>query len=138
MAVKKAIVFVVDVDSLCLHIVVPRHLIFLVALRAWALKSVFLANLTNFMEDGNSAHGHKSTRNCCARFRTEHGIVLMPHPSTSPDMNLIEKCWRRIKQALHKRRRQPTTEAEMEAMVLEEWDRIPQKWIHELILKQKH
>ena len=25
----------------------------------------------------------------------------------------------------------------MEVMVLEEWDRIPQKWIDELILKQK-
>ena len=45
-----------------------------------------------FMEDGNSAHGHKSDRNCCARWRTEHGIILMPHPSTSPDMNPIEKC----------------------------------------------
>jgi hypothetical protein len=45
-----------------------------------------------FMEDGNSAHGHKSTRNCCAQWRTKHGIILMPHPSTSPDMNPIEKC----------------------------------------------
>jgi transposase len=36
----------------------------------------------------------------------------MPHPSTSPDMNPIEKCWRWIKQALHRRKRQPTTEAE--------------------------
>jgi transposase len=89
------------------------------------------------MEDGNSAHGHKSSRNCCAQFRTEHGIILMPHPSTSPDMNAIEKCWRRIKQALHRRRRQPTTEAEMEAIVLEEWDRIPQDWINELVLKQE-
>jgi transposase len=91
-----------------------------------------------FMEDGNSAHGHKSTRNCCARYRTQHGIILMPHPSTSPDMNPIEKCWRRIKQALHRRRHQPTTEAEMEAMVLEEWDRIPQDWINQLVLKQEH
>jgi len=108
-------------------------------LEAFALKTHQLQPSAEplFMEDGNSAHGHKSTRNCCARFRTEHGIVLMPHPSTSPDMNPIEKCWRRIKQALHRRRRQPTTEAEMEAMVLEEWDRIPQKWIDELILKQK-
>ena len=73
-----------------------------------------------FMEDGNSAHGHKSTRNCCAKWRTAHGIILMPHPSTSPDMNPIEKCWRRIKQALHRRRRQPTTVAEMEAIVQEE------------------
>jgi transposase len=91
-----------------------------------------------FMEDGNSAHGHKSTRNCCAKWRTAHGVILMPHPSTSPDMNPIEKCWRRIKQALHRRRRQPTTVAEMEAMVLEEWDRIPQDWINELVLKQEH
>jgi hypothetical protein len=91
-----------------------------------------------FMEDGNSAHGHKSTRNCCARWRTAHGVILMPHPSTSADMNPIEKCWRRIKQALHRRRRQPTTMAEMEAMVQEEWDRIPQDWINELILKQEH
>ena len=43
-----------------------------------------------------------------------------------------------IKQSLHRRRKQPTTEAEMEAMVLEEWERIPQDWINELILKQEH
>ena len=91
-----------------------------------------------FMEDGNSAHGHKSISNYCARYRTAHGIVLMPHPSTSPDMNPIEKCWRRIKQALHRRRHQPTTVAEMEAMVTEEWERIPQEWINSLILKQEH
>ncbi|PVH69288.1 hypothetical protein DL98DRAFT_383181, partial [Cadophora sp. DSE1049] len=91
-----------------------------------------------FMEDGNPAHGHKSKTNCCAKFRTVHGIILMPHPSTSPDMNPIEKCWRKIKQALHRRRKQPTTVAEMEAMVLEEWARIPQEWIDSLILKQEH
>jgi transposase len=62
----------------------------------------------------------------------------MPHPSTSPDMNPIEKRWRRVKQALHRRRKQPTTEAEMRAFVTEEWDRIPQEWINQLILKQEH
>jgi transposase len=91
-----------------------------------------------FMEDSNSAHGHKSTRNCCAQFRTKHGIILMPHPSTSPDINLIEKCWRRIKQALHRRRHQPIIKAEMEAMVLKEWDKILQEWINKLVLKQEH
>jgi hypothetical protein len=49
-----------------------------------------------FTEDGNSAHGYKSTSNCCAKWRMAHGIILMPHPSTSPDMNPIEKCWRYI------------------------------------------
>ena len=91
-----------------------------------------------FIEDGNTAHGHKSSNNCCQRFRTKHGIVLMPHPSISPDMNPIEKCWRYIKQALHRRRNQPTTVAEMEAAVREEWERIPQQWINDLILKQEH
>jgi transposase len=72
------------------------------------------------MEDGNSAYSHKSTRNYYTKFHTKYSIILMPYPSTSPDMNPIEKCWRRIKQALHKRRKQPTTVAEMQQMVLEE------------------
>jgi hypothetical protein len=29
-------------------------------------------------------------------------------------------------------------EAKMEAIVLEEWDRILQDWINELVLKQEH
>ncbi|RFU26349.1 hypothetical protein B7463_g9989, partial [Scytalidium lignicola] len=91
-----------------------------------------------FMEDGNPAHGHKSIHNCCTQYRTKHGIILMPYPSTSPDMNPIEKCWRWIKQSLHRRHRQPTNEDEMRQFVLEEWDRIPQKWINELIDKQEH
>jgi hypothetical protein len=53
-------------------------------------------------------------------------------------MNPIEKCWRRIKQALHRRKKQPTTVAEMEAVVTEEWEAIPQEWINELIGKQEH
>jgi hypothetical protein len=91
-----------------------------------------------FMEDGNSAYGHKSTTNICARWRASIGITLFPHPAISPDMNPIEKCWRRIKQALHRRQRQPTTEAEMVAAVLEEWEQIPQEWINGLIKKQEY
>jgi hypothetical protein len=60
-----------------------------------------------FMKDGNSAYGHKSTSNCYAKWRIKHGIILMPHLATSPNMNLIEKCWQRIKQSLHRRNHQP-------------------------------
>ena len=91
-----------------------------------------------FMEDGNSAHGHKSTTNCCARWRSTHGIILMPHPSTSPDMNPIEKSWGWIKQRLHRRKHQLTNEEEMRAAVTEEWNAIPQEWINKLIDKQEH
>ena len=90
------------------------------------------------MEDGNPAHSHKSLHNCCAKYRSQHGIILLPYPSTSSDMNPIEKCWRRLKQALHRRLYQPTTKEEIRQAVLEEWDAIPQQWINELILKQEH
>ncbi len=62
----------------------------------------------------------------------------MPHPSTSPDMSPIEKVWRAMKQSLHRRKHQPTNEADMEAAIREEWDKIPQKWINELISMQAH
>jgi transposase len=90
------------------------------------------------MEDGNSAHGHKSAYNCCAKYQAKHGISLLPHPSTSPDMNPIEKCWRRLKQRIHRRLHQPTTAEEMKQAVLEEWEAIPQEWINSLIAKQEH
>jgi transposase len=91
-----------------------------------------------FMEAGNAAHGHKSKSNCCARFRTKHGIILRPHPSTFSDMNPIEKCWRWIKQSLHRRQHQPTTVEEMRRAITEEWEAIPQEWTNKLILKQEH
>ena len=85
------------------------------------------------MEDG-----HKSQNNYCAKWRTAHNITLMPHPSTSPDMNPIEKVWRAMKQSLHRRKHQPQTEAEIEAAILEEWAAIDQEWINRLILQQEH
>jgi len=39
---------------------------------------------------------------------------------------------------LYGRRHQPTTKAEMEVMVLEEWECIPQDWINQLVLKQEY
>jgi transposase len=97
-----------------------------------------ICGVPQFMEDGNSAHGHKSITNPCAVWRASKGIGLFPHPAISPDMNPIEKCWRWIKQALHRRQKQPTNEVEMVAAVFEEWDKIPQEWINRLIEKQEY
>ena len=86
------------------------------------------------MEDRNAAHGHKSTSNLCARFRAWWHIRLLSHPSISPDMNPIEKVWRRMRNSLLKRVHQPTTRAQMQQAMLEEWDAIPQEFINRLIL----
>jgi hypothetical protein len=73
-----------------------------------------------FIEDGNPAHGYKSTTNICAKFRQKHDIQLLNHPSTSPDLNPIEKCWRAIKQSLYYRKIQPTNKEEMANAIIEE------------------
>lgn len=90
------------------------------------------------MEDGNSAHGYKSITNPCARWRASKGILLFLHPSTSPVMNPIKKCWRIIKQTTHRRQIQPTNEPDIVLAVTEEWDKIPQIWINGLIEKQDY
>jgi hypothetical protein len=61
-----------------------------------------ICSIPQFIEDGNSAHGYKSLTNPCTRWRALHGILLFPYPAILPDMNPIEKCWRRIKQAIHR------------------------------------
>jgi hypothetical protein len=53
-------------------------------------------------------------------------------------MNPIEKCWRRIKQGLHRQNRQPINEAEMQAAVTALWEQIPQDWINGLIDRQDY
>ena len=46
-----------------------------------------------FMEDRNSAHSHKLKTNYCQWFCIKYSIILMPYPSTSPNINPIKKCW---------------------------------------------
>ena len=94
--------------------------------------------LPTFIEDGNPAHGHKSTTNIYARFRQEYNIQLLNHPSISPDLNPIEKYWRAMKQSLHRRKIQPTNEEEIANAMIEEWDALDQEWINELIAEQRH
>jgi hypothetical protein len=63
-------------------------------LEAFALKTHQLHPIAEplFIEDRNPAYGYKSSTNCCARWHIEHGIILMPHPSMSPDINPTKKC----------------------------------------------
>jgi transcriptional accessory protein Tex/SPT6 len=85
------------------------------------------------MEDGNAAHGLKSTHNPVYLWKKLHKILLLDWAANSPDMNPIEQIWRIIKQALRKRRDELTTQAQFRAAVEEEYKRIPMSKINELI-----
>jgi transposase len=107
-------------------------------LEDFGLVTAELGYQPTFIEDGNPAHSYKSVNNPCALYRKKHGIQLLNHPFISPDLNLIKKCWRAMKQSLHRCKIQPTNEVEMANAIIEEWDKLDQEWINRLIAEQRH
>lgn len=71
-----------------------------------------------FIENGSSTYGYKFISNYYAKWRTKYGIILIPYFSISLNINPIDKCWRCMKQALHRRCKQPTTKTEIEAAII--------------------
>jgi hypothetical protein len=80
-----------------------------------------------FIEDSNPVYSYKSITNSCTVYREKHGIQLFNYLSTSPDLNPIEKCWRAIKQSLHRRKIQPTNEIDTANAIVEEWNALDQE-----------
>ncbi|GFX99800.1 transposable element Tcb2 transposase [Trichonephila clavipes] len=66
-------------------------------------------------------------------FLFEEGIVRMEWPACSPDMNPIEHVWDALGRRVAGRQPPPQTLQELERVLLEEWDRIPQLLINSLI-----
>ena len=85
------------------------------------------------MEDGNSAHGMRTTTNPAATWKHLHQIILLDWAANSPDLNPIEQIWRIIKQNLRQRRHAIHSMADYEAAIQEEWDAIPMATINELV-----
>jgi hypothetical protein len=76
-------------------------------------------------EDNDGAQGMQTHWNSCAQWKKEHKIECLDHPPHSPDMNIIETIWRKIK--VRVRARKCKTNEELKPALLEEWDRITQK-----------
>jgi len=52
--------------------------------------------------DGTSVHGSNYTKD----FLDEKGIDVLPWPTKSPDLNIIENVWGMLKRAVYKEGRQ--------------------------------
>ncbi|XP_041366897.1 corticotropin-releasing factor receptor 1-like [Gigantopelta aegis] len=62
-----------------------------------------------------------------------HNIYRMPWPAMSPDLSPIEHVWDMIGRRVRQRQRPPTTLAELDQALQEEWNRPPQMAIGRLI-----
>ena len=82
-----------------------------------------------FQQDNAPSHKADLTKGWIAR----KGIRLFPHPAYSPDISPIEPIWRVLKRKINNRPRHPTSLAELEQAIREEWANIPQMVIDNYI-----
>lgn len=60
-------------------------------------------------------------------------VRLLPWPTQSPDLSLIENLWKQLKDAISARRHRIRTIEEMEHTLRQEWDKIRKETLEALI-----
>ena len=79
----------------------------------------------HFQQDGAASHRTKST----IKWLSDHGIHLLYHPASFPDLNPIECVWHELKCRLRLRKRTPTSLEDLQHAIHEVWTEIPQSFI---------
>lgn len=74
-----------------------------------------------FQQDNARPHTAQATAN----YLHAEGVQVMAWPACSPDLNPIEQLWDQLKRAVYRRMDGQSTMADLRRVILEEWDRIP-------------
>jgi transposase len=77
----------------------------------------------------------KHTSRVAKNFLTQNRIDIIDWPSNSPDLNLIENTWYITKNNVENR--MPKNVDELKRFMVEEWDKIPQKVVNNVIMSMK-
>jgi transposase len=83
----------------------------------------------NFRFQDDNAPAHRAR--CVTTFKEARGIVSLPWPSRSPDLNPIEHLWDMLSRRLVEQ--PPENLAQLRERLLQEWDAIPQAVVDNLI-----
>lgn len=86
-----------------------------------------------FQQDNASVHTSKATKT----FIEKSDIYVMKWPGQSPDLNPIEHLWDELERRIRKCDPPPKSEAELAALLQEEWTKIPDTVFQKLILSMK-
>ncbi|KAL7854203.1 hypothetical protein AOLI_G00210470 [Acnodon oligacanthus] len=65
------------------------------------------------------------------------GVERMEWPASNPDLNPIEHLWNQLGRAVHARVTNTTTLADLQQMLVEEWEAIPQQCVTSLVTSMR-
>jgi hypothetical protein len=74
-----------------------------------------------FQQDGAASHRSKSTK----KWLSDHGIPLLFHSASSPDLSPIEPVWHELKTIIRGLRHPPNTTQQLIAAVHDAWETLP-------------
>lgn len=105
----------------------------------WILQNALLPTLRDqnrsprsvvFIQDRDPKHRSMVARSWFAH----HCITVLPWPSSSPDMNIIEHVWGYLERRLRRRKKLPQNLEELWVALQEEWKLIDRNYIRSLYL----
>jgi transposase len=81
--------------------------------------------------DGDSAHGGRSAKNRVQKFKDQNGMRWYCNPPSSPDLSIIEDCWRYLKQ--HVKKHKSKSVQQLKWAIDTEWENMPMEYINKLV-----
>lgn len=79
-------------------------------------------DIFTFQQDNASVHASKSTK----KWLEDHGIMTLPWPACSPDLNPIENVWAIMVREVYKEGRQYSSVGDLKRRVIEVWAELDQ------------
>ena len=89
-----------------------------------------------YQEDGNKAHGMGLGKTSLRWLKEEMGVVLFNDElwsPSSPDLSIIENCWRIVKQRIESRAESILKISDLKQAAQVEWDRLEQHHIDNMV-----